>query len=76
MGKHLNLDGGTLTLDGGKRPLYNLSTACGNKEVPQTFFHESPYSKKWFTSFDFVPLAILHLAILGHHKRRSVEKYW
>ena len=31
MGGRLNFDGGTLTLDGGKRPPYNLSTGYNFK---------------------------------------------
>ena len=44
----------------------------GNEEVPQTFFHNSPYSRKYVLIRLTLPLAILQFAILWRHKSPSV----
>ena len=53
-----------------------MRTTCGNKEMPQTFFHNFHNAKIRFIPFDYIPLATLLFAILWHHTRRTVDQYW
>ena len=53
-----------------------MRTIWGNKEVPQTFFHNFLYLRKYdLISFDFVPLSTLHSQFCDFTKGIILQKF-